>query len=154
MQAIHDPQSHSSYELANPHVNSVSPGSIDTSSNQRILPRQVSTGALRGTQSVGYGSVKIDGSNERIVIGSVTDSLGEQAETVLGKLSSTDSSFGLEVIDDKGGKLLVGMLPDGNLGIALYDSSGNEVMRAGLLPLTNVYGWAAATTGNTLEGQV
>lgn len=35
----------------------------------RVLPRQVSTGSLRGTQSVGYGTTKIDGSNNTITVG-------------------------------------------------------------------------------------
>lgn len=139
-------------------VPSVAANDLSTSQdNQRILPRQVSTGALRGTQNVGYGDVQIDGSNDRITVGSVTNSLGESAQTILGVLaadSPSDQSFGLKIIDPQGGQLLIGILPDGNLGIQLLDASGNEVMRAGLLPLAQIYGWAAATPGNSLEGQV
>lgn len=151
-----EPMHGSSYALADPNQNTVQPD-ITAIDNQRIIPRQLSSGALRGTQHVGYGDVKIDGSNNQIVIGNVTDSLGQQALTVIGDLTPTnsiDKSFGLKVIDEKGGQLLIGRLSDGNLGIEIFDASGNVMMRAGFLPITQIYGWATATPGNTLEGQV
>lgn len=117
-----------------------------------IQPYKIASGSTRGTQIVGFGDVKIDGANNQITIGKVTKIGGQQEETVLGKLGN--QSFGLKVIDAKGGQLLIGVLPDGNLGIQLLDPSGNEVMRAGFLPITQIYGWATATPGNTLDGQV
>lgn len=53
----------------------ITPGNVQSkdlaiSDISRILPRQNSTGTLRGTQNVGYGDTKIDGSNNRIVLGS------------------------------------------------------------------------------------
>lgn len=156
MKAITDPNS-SSYNLGNPNINSVDNTDIGIGdSNSRILPRQLSTGSLRGTQTVGYGDVKIDGSNDQITIGSVTNAQGEQSVTVLGNLSTTaiDQSFGLKVIDPNNGQLYIGILPDGNLGMEILDTNGNEVFRAGFLPLAGVYGFAGATPGNSLEGQV
>lgn len=148
----------SSYSnIANPNIHTVDAADISsTNSSQRILPRQVSTGALRGTQMVGYGDVKIDGSNDRITLGSTTNTLGQQAQTLVGKLSSSvgDQSFGLKVIDASGAELLIGILPDGKLGMQIIDVVGNEVVRAGFLPISGIYGWVTATSGNSLEGQV
>lgn len=45
------------------------PGSLPESNLSRILPRQLSTGSTRGTQTVGYGNTKIDGSNNSITVG-------------------------------------------------------------------------------------
>lgn len=155
---INNPQSDSSYPLADINIHAVPDNTLgNTDYNQRILPRQLSSGALRGTQNVGYGDVKIDGSNNQIIIGNVTDTLGGKTQTILGFLGSAatgDESFGLKVTDAKGGQLLIGVLPDGNLGIELIDASGNEVMRAGFLPVSGLYGWAAATPNNSLSGQV
>ncbi len=157
--SIDDPQHGSTERLANPHLNAVAAAPVNPNPNynQRMLPRQMSSGALRGTQNVGYGDVKIDGSNNQISVGSITNSLGSQEATVIGQLSdnpAADPSFGLKVVDNNGAQLLIGVLPDGNLGFEIIDADGNEVMRAGFLPITGIYGWAAATPGNSLEGQV
>lgn len=159
MNIIHDPQIQSSYDdSANGHIQSVDSASIGSPDyNQRIYPRQVSTGSLRGTQTVGYGDVKIDGSNNRLVIGTNKDSQGRNQQTVLGQLNTSnlaDKSFGLKIVNTDGAQILVGILPDGFLGIQLLDASGKEVMRSGYLPVTKLYGWAAATPGNDLAGQV
>lgn len=52
----------------------VTPGNnraVDLSGSDlsRNLPRQISTGSTRGTQTVGYGNTKIDGTNNTITIG-------------------------------------------------------------------------------------
>jgi len=151
-------ENQSSYKFLNTSITQVADAPIgDTAYNQRILPRQLSSGALRGTQNVGYGAVKIDGSNNRITIGSTTNTLGQAQQAIVGQLSSAtsqDQSFGFKVVDASGAQILFGILPDGNLGLQQLDASGNEVVRLGLLPLTKVYGLAAATPSNTLEGQV
>lgn len=172
MNSITDPQSQSSYTMANPHINAVESKSIgDPDYNQRILPRQLSTGALRGTQHVGYGDVKIDGSNNQIVIGKVTDSLGEQAQTVIGDLTPNnlaDKSFGLRVTDATGTSVTYGLLSDGTPGMQITDSSGfvlfkltgktwywydknfgTNTMQAGLLP-NGDYGWVATPPANNV----
>lgn len=168
MSAITDPQTQSSYPIIT--VDSVAEASIgETNYNQRILPRQLSSGALRGTQNVGYGDVKIDGSNNQITIGSVTNPLGEKAETIIGKLSNTDSSFGLKVIDVNGTSVTYGLLSDGSPGMEITDSSGkvifkmngntwywyddatgDNVMQVGLLP-DGTHGWVVATPGNDVS---
>lgn len=122
-----------------------------------LAPYKLASGSLRGTQIVGFGGVKIDGANNRITLGSTTKASGEVQEAVVGKLnanSTTDQSFGLKVFDASGAYISIGILPDGFLGIQLVDKNGNEVMRSGYLPVSGLYGWATATSGNTLEGQV
>lgn len=57
----------SSYNLAHP--TSVDSADLPRMDLERTLPRQLSTGSMRGTQTVGYGSTKIDGSNNTITIG-------------------------------------------------------------------------------------
>lgn len=80
----------------------VSPGSggsgqIAGSDLSRIIPRQMSTGTLRGTQNVGYGQVKIDGSNNRITIGDTDgSSIG------MGSVPTTISDTGFFALDTSG----------------------------------------------------
>lgn len=57
----------SSYSLPTP--GHVSVGNVPSMSMERTLPRQLSTGSTRGTQTVGYGLTKIDGSNNTIRVG-------------------------------------------------------------------------------------
>ena len=45
------------------------PGDLQRSDISRILPRQLSTGSTRGTQTAGYGNAKVDGANNRITVG-------------------------------------------------------------------------------------
>lgn len=126
------PNQSSSYKV-------VSPGSgsdaFSTESNiSRMLPRQLSTGSTRGTQTVGYGNTKIDGSNNRITIGtpdggvigfgsipgSTTNEFGFFSQTANGHLSmkiidgtfyTYDETTGLNTVQ-------MGTLPDGTGGIA------------------------------------
>lgn len=57
----------SSYSLPQPTTSNI--GDIPKMSLDRQLPRQISTGGLRGTQMVGGNNVLIDSSNNRISIG-------------------------------------------------------------------------------------
>lgn len=78
---------------------------LDASDISRVLPRQLSTGSTRGTQTVGYGDTKIDGSNNTITVGSsifldgnnsvITVSNTASGENGLGELpdNSNDSGF-------------------------------------------------------------
>lgn len=45
--------------------------SIAEASFDRVLPRQLSSGTLRGTQAVGGDKILIDSSNERIGVGKI-----------------------------------------------------------------------------------
>jgi hypothetical protein len=87
----------------------------------------------------------------------------------IGQLAT--SQFGMSV-PTANGTLNFGQLADGGLGMNTvntsgqllfemngqtwywYDTSGNIVMMVGFLPVTGVYGWAVATPGNSLAGQV
>lgn len=167
---INDPQSESSYKLANPNIHAVPVGEFGGSDNSRILPRQISTGALRGTQNVGYGDVKIDGSSNQIVIGNTVNSLGQKSQTVIGRLSTNaqDKSFGVKVVDSTGTTVQFGLMKDGTPGMEIYDSSGfvlfkltgktwywfdkiynTNTMQAGLLPDSS-YGWVAVPPANNV----
>jgi hypothetical protein len=168
---ITDPQNQSSYTTASP-ISIADTGTGDINFNQRILPRQLSSGALRGTQTVGYGGVQIDGSNNRIVIGSTTDTLGEQAQTIIGRFNPTnphDQSFGISVTDANGTTVTFGLLADGSPGMSITDGSGFQLfklsglqwdwfdknyntntMRAGLMPDGN-YGWVTVPPQNNVK---
>ncbi len=96
---------------------------LQTEIANRIRPRQVGSGSTRGTQTVGYGKTKIDGSNNRIT---VANDAGNGV--IVGDISDSDSSFGISVSDSNGvPRLLAGEYPDGNIKIKLsqptYDVS-------------------------------
>lgn len=74
---------------------------------------KVQTGNMRGVQGVGYGSVKLDGANNRITVG------GTGTNLILGDQSSTDTAFGLSVSDGSHPRLLAGQYPDGSIKIKL-----------------------------------
>ncbi len=98
------------------------PGSIQGSDISRVLPRQLSTGTLRGTQNVGSGP-KIDSSNNQIVLTDSTTS----SQIVIGNQSTTnagDQRFGLSITDKNGTTMLLGIQSDGTLGFTFTDSSG------------------------------
>jgi hypothetical protein len=99
----------------------------------RVLPRQVSTGIMRGTQGVGTGGVQIDSSNNRIVIpapdgtavgmGSIPGSPTEYGFFSLdvdGKLSMKIVNGTMFVYDPQTSKnsFQAGLLPDGTGGAA------------------------------------
>lgn len=66
----------SDYSPSEPRVDKVKDVELPTSDLSRILPRQLSTGTMRGTQTVGYGNAKIDGSNNIISVGSPVGTQG------------------------------------------------------------------------------
>lgn len=70
----------------------------------RMIPRQMVTGSTRGTQTVGYGGTKIDGSNNRITI----------------ENSSSGSSIGMGVIPDS---------TTNELGFFALDANDNLIMK-------------------------
>lgn len=83
-----------------------------------IKPREMRTGSTRGTQTVGYGSVKLDGSNNRILI----DNPGDDGGVKIGDFSdtATDTTFGFSVADTTGTeRLRGGTFSDGNIKIKL-----------------------------------
>lgn len=119
---------------------SSNPGSIDGSDISRILPRQLSTGTLRGTQSVGYGTAKIDGSNNRITIG------GPDGSVVgIGSIpGSTTNEYGFFSLDSNG-RLIMKII---NGTKYVYDPANNyvNITQDGLLP-DGTGGFVAAKPG-------
>lgn len=141
-----------------------------------VNPYKIGTGTLRGVQRVGFGSVKIDGANNRIVLNSSSNFNSPlNIETTLGKLSDNtgDQSFGFKVSDINGNTLTLGVLNDGTLGMEMTDASGfvlfrlssaqsafnfdwfdknynTNTMRAGKLPDGN-YGWVATPPANNVN---
>lgn len=89
----------------------------------RVLPRAISTGSTRGTQTIGYGSIKLDGSNNRITVG--TDS----SSVILGDISDLSEEFGFSVSDESNVRLLAGKYPDGDIKIKL-SQTGYDVTTA------------------------
>jgi hypothetical protein len=111
----------------------------DNQSYNFVPANKLQTGNLRGTQGVGYGSVKIDGANNRIQISAndVLTNIGDISDledstgiglvttegnpyVILGKTNGTNSTTGLSVYDDAGTRrLLGGEYPDGTIKIKL-----------------------------------
>lgn len=106
--------------------------SFSTASDQsRMLPRQISTGSTRGTQTVGYGSVKIDGSNNRITVGA------NGTNITIGDTSDSDNSTGISLTDSQGNNLvLLGNTPGTSPtnGLTVYDSKHVRRLLAGSYP--------------------
>ena len=108
-----DNQPKGSYKQYTP--NTVRNNEIGSGSTGRVLPRQVSTGSTRGTQTVGYGDTKIDGSNNVITVG---DSI------VLDGNSSV-----ITVTNDDKSKIGMGTIPDTNtFGFFSTNSDGIVIM--------------------------
>jgi hypothetical protein len=74
---------------------------------------KVQTGNMRGTQTIGYGSVKLDGAHNRITVG------GTGTNLILGDQSDTNNTFGFSVSDGTNPRLLAGEYPDGSIKIKL-----------------------------------
>lgn len=122
----------------------VTPGNIASkdlpqSDISRILPRQNSTGVLRGTQSVGYGDTKIDASNNRITLGSSAGT-GNVGSIILdGNTSSivVSNNITIDGIDNAitvtntdGSKIGMGKIPNSNdFGFFSVDTSGALIMK-------------------------
>lgn len=90
---------------------------LASSDLSRSLPRQMSTGSTRGTQTVGYGDTKIDGSNNVITVGSSI-------------LLDGDNDI-IQVTSDDGSVVGLGKIPDnsGQFGFFSLDTSGNLIMK-------------------------
>lgn len=143
-------------------------GSIIQSDISRTLPRQISTGSLRGTQTVGYGSVKIDGSNNRIVIGDTNgDSLSiGSIQANLGN-SNNIAGFGLSVIDNNNSFITLGLDANNESQLVYNDAITNRmfignqktfgegvyVSRSGINALTNTNpnGWIFNSNQNIFK---
>lgn len=150
---------------------------IEGGSTPYSMPRQTGSGSTRGTQTVGYGNVKIDGSNDQIVLGSTSGTssivIGQQSSTSgqsgVSSASVSSGGFGLSVTDNRGFTMNFGILANGNLGMNIVDNTGftlfeltgatwfwydknhnTNVMQVGLKP-DNTYGWAVAATGDNVS---
>lgn len=115
-----------------------SASSLAQSDLSRMLPRQMSTGSLRGTQTVGYGQTKIDGSNNRITLGtgitldgnSETITVSEVNKPILSMGKNTDNTFNFRVIDANGiGLAQFGQFPGGKIALRVA-KAGVEVSTA------------------------
>lgn len=127
-------------------VEGVRNNEIDNGSTNRVLPRQLSTGSTRGTQTVGYGNTKIDGSNNRITIAAPDGS-----SVGMGSIPGTANEYGFFSLD-AGGNVVMKIV----LGTWYVDdpSQNLNVMQAGVLPDGTV-GWAVASEGkNVADGFV
>lgn len=101
---------------------------MPSSDQSRIIPRQLSTGTLRGTQSVGYGNTKIDSSNNRI-----TFSAADGSVVGMGAIpGSTTNEYGFFSLDTSG-KLIMKIV---NGTKYVYDPQNNyvNITQDGLLP--------------------
>lgn len=90
------------YSKAGSGYQSVNRPDIQGSNLGRVLPRQNSTGSLRGTQTVGYGNTKIDGSNNVIQVGDSI--LLDGNNSVIQVTSDDNSSIGMGEIPDRPGE--------------------------------------------------
>lgn len=98
------------------------PGVLDQSNLSRVIPRQFSTGTMRGTQRIGYGGVEIDSSNNTITLNGTP---GTAQQTVL-------SGSGLTSTNPDGSASGIGAIPDTTpqeYGFFSTDSSGVVIMK-------------------------
>lgn len=113
----------------------------------RVFPRQVGTGAMRGTQLVGNTGTMIDAANNRIVLTS-SDGSTVGIGTIPG---STTDEFGFFATDADG--TLVMKIVNGTRYI--YDAdTGINVMQDGKVAPSNAnsfYGYAVAPEGEDVE---
>jgi len=100
---------------------------------QRMIPRQMVTGSTRGTQTVGYGGTKIDGTNNRITIENSADG----SSVGMGAIPNTTNEYGFfsldtednvimkivlgtfYVYDGEDDRMQAGLLPDGTINVAI-----------------------------------
>lgn len=102
--------------------------SIVTPEESRIKPRLTGSGATRGTQSIGYGKIKIDGSNDKITL---TD---DESILTIGDLSVDTDSFGFGMADPNGNDLVsLGRTTSQSYGLSAYDAN-NMRLHAGMFP--------------------
>lgn len=101
---------------------------VVTPEESRIKPRLTSTGPTRGTQSVGYGKIKIDGSNDKITL---TDN---ESVLTIGDLSVDNDSYGFGMADPNGNDLVsLGRTTSQSYGLSAYDAN-NMRLHAGMFP--------------------
>lgn len=108
----------------------IKPVSVPYEDN-RVLPRAISTGSTRGTQTIGYGTIKLDGSNNRITVD--TDS----ASVALGDISDLDDSTGIGLVTSEGNPyVILGKTNGANstTGLSIYDDSGTRRLLGGEYP--------------------
>jgi hypothetical protein len=120
------------------------PGVTAQSDISRVLPRQLSTGSTRGTQTVGYGTAKLDGSNNRISVGAPDGS-----SVGMGSIpGSTTNEYGFFSLDSTGN--LVMKIVNGTKYV--YDPAHNyvNVTQDGLLP-DGSGGFVAAKPGINVD---
>lgn len=117
-------------------------GSLPASNLSRVIPRQLSTGSTRGTQTVGYGNTKIDGSNNRITIGTP-----DGGTIGFGSIPDTDNEFGF-FSTNSSGKLSMKIL-DGTF-YAYDPDTGLNTAQFGILP-DGQGGFAGANEGYSVS---
>lgn len=118
------------------------PGLTGSNDISRILPRQLSTGALRGTQNVGYGGgVLIDSSNDRIVLGSSgqtgSGTVGsiildgaKSAITVSNNINIDGVGDAITVTNTDGSKIGMGKIPNStDFGFFSLNAAGQLIMK-------------------------
>lgn len=130
-------QTDSTYGQAKPAY--VSNKEIGQDNIGRVLPRQLSTGSTRGTQTVGYGTTKIDGTNNTITIAAPDGSL-----IGMGAIpNSVNGEYGFFSLDTAGNIIM--KIVNGTF--YSYDpDSGKNFMQIGILP-DGTGGWAIAAPG-------
>jgi len=101
--------------------------SLSQSNISRVLPRQLSTGSTRGTQTVGYGNTKIDGSNNRITVGAPDGS-----SVGMGSVPDNSGDFGFFSLDSNGN--LIMKIVDGTKFVYNPNEDYVNVTQDGLLP--------------------
>jgi hypothetical protein len=123
---------------------------------QRILPRQMSTGMLRGTQEVGSGGVKIDSANNRITVGNIlldgnTDTISTEnsdgSKVGMGLIPGTTNEFGQFSTDSDGNVVWSQVGPTGKI-TDVANSKG--IILDGKLP-DGTYGSVMAKVGTEVE---
>lgn len=136
MDNVYDP-SHPGPNITTPGTGSQ--GQIAGSDLSRVLPRQFSTGTMRGTQNVGYGKVKIDGSNNRITIGDTDgSSIG------MGSIPDNSGDVGFFALDTAGNIVWKQVGPTSY--VYNPQDSYHNVTQNGILP-DGSGGWAVAAPG-------
>jgi hypothetical protein len=124
-------------------IDDVPAADLPTMDLNRMLPRQLSTGSTRGTQTVGYGNTKIDGTNNTITIGAPDgSSIG------MGAVPGTSpTEYGFFSLDKN--KKLIMKIVNGTWYVNNPDNNTN-VMQSGILPDKSI-GWAVASEGNNVS---
>lgn len=134
---IYDP-THSRNSIAS--MPSVSQPDYPTSDQSRILPRQLSTGSLRGTQNVGYGDTKIDGSNNVIRVGNGI--LLDGTNDIIDVVTNSSGSVSLGAITTNG-------VPAG-FGLVAKNTDGSTVGMGTIPGTVDEFGFFATDSDGTL----